>query len=542
MELAQLIPALSDPAAYPAPGGPVDVRQTHISVVFLAGAWVYKVKKPVDLGFLDFSTLEKRHHFCHEEVRLNRRLAPDVYLGVVAVAQRSRGLRLEGEGEPVEWAVKMRRLSEESTLQKRLLRGALDAAALELVARRLAAFHAAAERGPQIAPFGGFAVVAGNARENLAQAAAQVGDTLSAPVCERLHGLLEQALAELRPVIEVRAARGVPCDTHGDLHLDHVYLFPERPPPGDLVIIDCVEFNERFRYADPVADMAFLAMDLRFHGRPDLAQTFSSAYFAAARDVEGAGLLPFYAAYRAAVRGKVEGLELAEREVPQDERRAARSRARAHWLLALGQLERPERRPALVLLAGLPGAGKSTLARSLAEQAGFVVIRSDEVRKELAGNPKIVGPPGTRPSTGERPLTGVVEDIYTPPWSQRTYAECARRAEAELFAGGRVLVDANFRAEEQRRVFLDLARDWGVPGLLLVCRADPATARRRLAGRHGDVSDADWAVYQQAAREWQEPGPATRPFARELDANGAAEQTLARALELLRGDGLLPGG
>src|SRR5262249_55918449 len=192
-----------------------------------------------------------------------------------------------------------------------------------------------------------FAVVARNARENFEQAAAQVGATISRAVFDRLRALTEDALARLRPVIEARAARGVPCDTHGDLHLDHVYLFPDRPPPGDLVVIDCIEFNERFRFADPVADMAFLVMDLAFRGRRDLARAFAAEYFRAAGGAEGRALLPFYTAYRAAVRGKVEGFELTEKEVPQAERAGALARARAHWLLALTELEEPNRRPCL---------------------------------------------------------------------------------------------------------------------------------------------------------------------------------------------------
>ncbi len=178
----------------------------------------------------------------------------------------------------------------------------------------------------------------------------------------KLRELTEQQLAQLGPLIEARAERGSPCDTHGDLHLDHVYRFPDRPPPESLAIIDCIEFNERFRFADPVADMAFLCMDLRFHAQPDLAKTFADAYFTAAGDGEGRALLPFYTAYRAAVRGKVEGFELREAEVPAEEKASALARARAHWLLALGQLEAPARRPCLVLIGGLPGTGKSTLA------------------------------------------------------------------------------------------------------------------------------------------------------------------------------------
>jgi aminoglycoside phosphotransferase family enzyme/predicted kinase len=527
MELTRLIEALSDPAAYPDPVGAVEVRHTHISAVFLAGPHVYKVKKPVALGFLDFSTLEKRHHLCEEEVRLNRRLAPEVYLGVVPVTRDGTAVRVEGAGEVVEWAVKMRRLPEEATLLSRLDRGALTAERVEALARRVAAFHAEAAAGAHVMEFGRLAVVARNARENFEQSAPQVGTTLSRAVFDRLRTRTEEVLAEHGPLIEQRAERGVPRDTHGDLHLDHVYLFPDRPPPADLVVIDCIEFNERFRYADPVADMAFLVMDLAFHGRRDLGRAFADAYFRAAGDEEGRALLPFYTAYRAAVRGKVEGFELGEQEVPEAEHRAALQRARAHWLLALGDLEAPGRRPCLVLVGGLPGTGKSTVSRGLAEQAGLVVIRSDVVRKELAGL-----------AEADRPDAALRERLYSTEWTEKTYAECLRRAEVVWFEGGRVLVDANFRLEHQRHVLLEGAARWGVPALFLVCQASPEVVRRRLEGRHGDASDADWATYQRLADQWEEAGPMTRQALRALPADSDQEQLAARAGEALREKGL----
>jgi aminoglycoside phosphotransferase family enzyme/predicted kinase len=527
MDLADLIEGLSSPAAYPYPVREVETRHTHISVVFLAGPHAYKIKKPVSLGFLDFGTLEKRRHFCAEEVRLNRRLAPSVYLGVVPVARAGAGVKLEAPGEVVEWAVKMERLPDETTLLDRLRRQQVDAGLMVALARKIAAFHAGAESGGHISVFGQFDVVAGNARDNFEAAARQRGVTLSRAVLERLQSLTDEALERLRPTIEGRARRGVPRDTHGDLHLDHVYLFPDRKPPDDLVIIDCIEFNDRFRHADPVADMAFLVMDLLFQGRRDLARAFTDAYFQAAHDEEGRLLLPFYIAYRAAVRGKVEGIELLEKEVPEAERRAALTRARAHWLLALGELERPGRRPCLLLVGGLPGAGKSTLARGLAEHAGFTVIRSDVVRKELTSQ------------SGETPgLHVLAEDLYTPEWNDRTYAECLRRAEELLFEGKRVVVDASFRHEDKRRLFLDAAARWTVPGHFVFCRADPEASRLRLAARRDDVSDADWKVHAQLAASWEEPGPLTRQTQRIIDTSGTAAQTLARALEVLHELGL----
>jgi uncharacterized protein len=523
MDLTQLIEALSSPEAYPDATGSVEVRQTHISVVFLTARHAYKLKKPVNLGFLDFTTLEKRRHFCEEEVRLNRRLAPSVYLGVVPVVATASELQVEGRGKPIEWAVKMERLPEEASLLSRLQRGDLTGELLESLAACIAEFHARADGGPHVAEFGRFDAVARNARENFEQSASHVGVTVTRAAHDRLRALTEDALIHLRQLIESRAERGVPRDTHGDLRLDHVYHFPDRPPPGDLVVIDCIEFNERFRFADPVADAAFLYMDLAFRGGRDLADAFAAAYLRAANDPEGATLLPFYAAYRSAVRAKVRGFQLAEVEIPEEERSAARERAQAHWLLALGELEEPGRRPCLLLVGGLPGSGKSTLARGLSQQADFTVIRSDVVRKELAGLP---------PEVPARAASD--EGIYAPEWTTRTYAECLRRAEARLCDGGRVIVDASFGDEGRRRAFLDAAARLSVPSLFLVCRASEEVTRTRLELRREDASDADFGTYQSAAARWQEPGPLTLPATREINTEGTPEEALARAVGLLR--------
>jgi aminoglycoside phosphotransferase family enzyme/predicted kinase len=530
MELARLIAALADPAAYPDAVGAdgVTVRQTHISAVFLAGPFAYKLKKPLDLGFLDYSTLDRRRLACDEEVRLNRRLAPSVYLGVVPIAAEGPTIRMEGAGEVVEWAVKMVRLPDEATLGARLDRGEIDAGHLEALARRLADFHAGAEKGQAVAAFGRFEVVAGNALENFDQSAAHVGTTMSEAVFDRLRILNESALARLRPTIEGRAERGIPRDGHGDLRLGHVYHFPDRAPPADLVVLDCIEFHPRFRCADPVADVAFLVMDLVRHGRRDLARGFADAYLRASDDPEGRALLPFYTAYRAAVRGKVEGMEYLEPEVPEAERAAALTRARAHWLLALGELEEPSRRPCLVLVGGLPGTGKSTLARALAAHAGFDVIRSDVVRKELAGL-----------GQGDAAATSFGEGIYSPEWTERTYADCARRAEGLLFEGRRALVDASFGAASRRRVFLELGGRWGVPAWCLPCEADPSVVRGRLERRSGDASDADWSIYLEAAEHWEESDEATRRATRPIVTDGGEPEALAQAIEALRGADLL---
>jgi hypothetical protein len=506
MDLPGLIAQLSDPTAYPEPSSAIAVCQTHISVVFLTDHFAYKVKKPVALGYLDFSTPAKRRHFCEEEVRLNRRLAPDVYLGVVPVTAAG----LEAAGEPIDWAVKMRRLPQEATLEHHVSRGYLDRPTLEALARHLAAFHAGARQGPAVAAFGRLDVVARNVRENFEQASRTVGTAVHAAVLARLRHLTEKALNDLGPLIEARAHRGVPREIHGDLHLDHIYLFPERPPPGAFVIVDCIEFSECFRCADPVADAAFVVMDLQYHGRWDLARAFQRSYGEASQDAEGDTLFPFYAAYLAAVRAKVDGIKASESEVGADQRQEALDRARAHWLLALAELEAPEHRPCLILIAGLPGSGKSTLARALTQDGSRQLLQTDKIRKELAS-----------------PLTG--DAIYTASWNDRTYQECLRSAQDLLFQGQAVVVDGNFREDAQRQLLLEGGVCAGVPVVVLLCRADPEVARQRLLQRRHDISDADWAVFQRLAGQWQELGPFTRRYAVELEMNGSPAAMLEQA-------------
>ncbi|MDH3205169.1 MAG: AAA family ATPase [Gemmatimonadota bacterium] len=528
-DVSRLIDGLSRPEAYPHAATGLEIRQTHISVVALAGPYAYKVKKPVDLGFLDFTTLEKRLHFCREEVRLNRRLAPQVYLGVVPLVQSDAGLVVDGEGAPVEYAVKMERLPEDATLLERLKRDGLTREILGSLGRRVAAFHAGAAGGPEVDRYGRWEVVAANARENLDQSRPRVGECLSGPVFDRIGSCLEEQLKTLRPLIEARARAHTPRDTHGDLHLEHVYLFPDQAPPRDLVAIDCIEFNERFRYADPVADMAFLAMDLVFRGRRDLAEAFIDAYFREADDPHGLRLIPFYVSYRAAVRGKVAGLVSEKGEVPAEERRAAVDRARGYWLLALSELEEPERRPCLVLAGGLPGTGKTTLAQQLANEARFEIVSSDRVRKELAG---------LAPEMSA--LAPFGEGIYTPEWDDRTYAACLEQALSLLFLGKRVIVDASFREIGRRRTLLAAGIASGVRSLFLHCTATPGTVQARLTGRRGGASDAGWDVYRAAAGAWEDEENEEPPWTvRTVSTDGPVDQVRHAALGHLRELGLM---
>lgn len=496
--LHTLLSDLSRPGAFPRSAGPVQVCQTHASVVCLVGDDVYKIKKPLDLGFLDYSTPARRRHFCEQEVALNRRLAPDVYLGTLPVTRAADGrLQIGGEGERVDTAVHMRRLPDHATLRHAWLQGDLLPDDLIPVAHRLAAFHQAADHSPQAQAAAAFHVVAGLARDNLTalQAAA---DRLGDHAVQALASLTEATLAAQRARIEARAASTLPCAFHGDLRLEHVYRFPDAPPPGDIVVLDGVEFNDTLRMGDPVADIAFLIMDLQAYGAWRHADVLAQAWCEATGDAEATALLPLYVSYRSAVRAKVACILGREQEIPAHDRQAAWQRARRHTALALGALMPRAARPRLLLTSGLPGSGKSTLATSLAHHLPLAIVRTDMVRKQLNG---------LDPARSASAAPGA--GIYTPEMTERTYQACLEQAADHLRAGRPVLVDGNFREARGRERFRALAQAEGVPFHVLRCDAPDAVLRQRLRARaitpdhHG--SDADTAILDHVLPSWEPP-------------------------------------
>lgn len=523
---AEILAALGDPATYGAGVRDVQVIHTHASVVFLAGDRVYKLKRPVDFGFLDYSTLTRREAMCRAEVALNRRLAPDVYRGVVPITVEDGHVAIDGNGTILEWAVAMKRLPDAACWSTRLAAGELQPEHARAVGRRLAQFHRTARRSPAIAAWASFDRVAAACRDNIT--ALRSRSSASPALVERLHLATEAALTAARPQIEARAAAGIPCEFHGDLRVEHVYDLGGVARVEDLRIVDCIEFSDALRHGDPAADIAFLTMDLRMHGGWALAAALERAWLEESHDAEAAALLPLYASYRSAVRAKVRAMQADDPGLSADERAHALSLARGHLVLACGELSPPPQRPALVLVAGLPGTGKSRLADDLERQAGLTWIRADAVRKELAGIDPL--------ASGH---DAIEAGIYTAAWNDRTYGECLARADRLLEAGGRAIVDASFKEERRRREFIDHARRLGVRVRLLCCVAPPEAIRTRLAERTADPSDADWHIYEHAVRTWDPYGDDTARVVTTIDTERPHAETVAAALDQLRRDGLL---
>jgi aminoglycoside phosphotransferase family enzyme/predicted kinase len=474
-----LVRALRDRSLYPHRPTSVEVLQTHISWVFLADDLVYKLKKPIRLAFLDYSTPEVRRRWCLAEVELNRRLAPSTYLGVALIRRRGRAFELGAVGDlsgaAEDSLVVMRRLPADEMLDRRLAQGTAGRAELDQVAAKLADFHASsAERGD---PYGLPATIEETVRANLSECAPFAGDTVSESRLATLEEFARSYFAQNAPRLWRRVRQGRIRDGHGDLRAEHVCLQPE------LEIFDCIEFSERLRCNDVASEIAFLAMDLDFLGHPRLAEEFAHRYAEVSGDGELVELLPFYECYRAVVRGKVESLRSREEEVEPREREAARERARRYFRIA-ARFAAGARSPGLIVVCGLSGSGKSTAARTLGDLTGFPVVSSDVVRKDLAGIPRFT-----------RPDAKAMETLYGAELTRRTYEELARQADGLLGSTSGVVLDATFRDAGHRRMVTALGAAHGVPVVFVECRAPEDRVRERLRARAHDVSDADEETY-----------------------------------------------
>lgn len=484
----KLVEAMSRPDFYPHRPASVELVQTHISFVFIAGDRVYKVKKAVDFGFLDFTTLEKRKYYCEEELRLNRRLAPDAYLEVAEIVEDEAGKLRLGTGRTVDYAVVMKKLPLDRMLKKLLAEGKVPPEAMDAVAAKVAGFHASAETGGEIDEIGGIETIRFNHDENFEQTAKYIGQTIARERYDFLRAWVRRFLERERPLFEKRVADHRIRDCHGDLHAEHICL------ADGIVIFDCIEFNKRFRYGDVAAEAAFLAMDLDYNGFPGHARAFVEAYVRHSGDGDVWRLLDFYRCYYAYVRGKVTSFRLDDPHIGGGDREDAARTAARYFDLAFSYAARPAGKT-LILVTGLMGTGKSVFARALAPLVGADVVQTDAVRKEMLRIP---------PS--EHRYEGFGEGIYSAEFSRRTYARTLEIALEKLQSAGSVIVDGSYKSREERSRVFEAARRAGAAVFVVECTCPEAIVEARLKAREsagGDISDGRWEIFQAQKEDFE---------------------------------------
>ncbi|MDV2989845.1 MAG: AAA family ATPase [Dehalogenimonas sp.] len=473
-QLPEVITALLQPSQYPDEcPQQVELLQTQMSFVLLTGKYAYKIRKPVNLGYVDYSTLEKRKLFGEKELVLNRRLCPGSYVGLVPVVRNHKGkIQLGGEGETLDYAVKMNQLPLTGMMDHLLQTNRLTGDMVAAVARKMAFFHAEAATGGEINRFGSLDTISGNIAENFEQSRPYIGRALSQRQFDALRSYFDRFLADHAAMLDNRIAGDHIRDCHGDLHSAHVNF-----NGSDICIYDCIEFNDRFRYGDTASEIAFLAMDLDRHGRSDLRQIFVKEYVHASGDRRLYALLKFYQAYRAHIRAKVACFKLDDPFVSPEEKAAELAKAQGYFDLATAYILP---RPQLFITTGVTGCGKSTLAAELTRHLGLRHISSDITRKTLAG---------LAPETPAPAAFG--QGLYSPEQTLRTYNAMLNEAGKVLAGGESAILDATFLRRDDRAAALKLAAQYGAEAMIIECRLSEPEQLARLDRRQKEASVSD---------------------------------------------------
>ena len=484
-ELPPFVKALLNPEAYYEPQQEIELKQTQMSFVFLADDLVYKVKKSVNLGYLDYTTLDKRYHFCRRELELNRRLCPDVYLDVVPITDDDGRISFGGSGEVIEYAVKMCRLPQERMMDALLAQDKVTPEMLNGLAKRLAKWHKEAETNEQISSFGGLEVVLLNNDENFDQAEKFIGKAIPASRYTMLEDFTKDFVERHSALFEKRVKEGRIRDLHGDLHAAHICF------NDGICIYDCNEFNDRFRYGDIASEVAFLAMDLDHYGRADLSRRFINSYVEKSGDEELKQLLTFYKSYRAFVRGKVACFKLDDPYIADEEKWKTLTEATGYFQLSQSYARQ---KPTLFITAGLVGCGKTSFSLALAGRLGLVIVSSDVTRKRLAGIP-----------LAEHRYENFNSGIYSPEFGLKTYDAMFKEAGTILAEGYSVILDASFIKKDMRREAVELAERTSADFLAIECALDEAEVKERLEHRLREASPSDghWGIYPRQKNEFE---------------------------------------
>ncbi len=472
---------------YSHPVSKIEQRDTHISKVFLTGTYVYKIKKSVNLEFLDYTALEKRNYYCHQETTLNRRLSHNVYLGVVAITCEEGRYYLSGTGEPVEYAVKMRQLSENHSLIQMLKNGKAHYGEIEQLARMLADFYQSSATGGKITDFGSWETVRANCEENFGQIERFAGKRLNDRIFYVIRAATRSFLIRRRPLFQHRMEDRKICDCHGDLRSGHIYF------DDGIQVIDCIEFNERYRYSDMASDLAFLAMDLDFEGFSEIGEYLINFFAQYANDADLFVLIDFYKCYRALVRTKVNCLRLEDSTIGDGARSCMRREIERYMDLAYGYALKFTR-PTLWIVCGLPASGKSTISNELSRILDIKVFGSDLVRKELFG----LKPHNVMDVPFEK-------GIYSKGAGSLTYGKLLLLAQEEIETGDSVILDATFSTTHQRNEALRLARDTDANIVFVECLSPANLSKARLMKRRNktSVSDARLRHFKQFKKHFE---------------------------------------
>ncbi len=485
-----LIQSLLNPSIYNHPVDKVELIQTHISWVILTGQFAYKIKKPVNFGFLDFSSLQKRKYFCEEELRINRRLAPELYLEVVNITGTDTQPLINGTGDTLEYAVKMRQFPAESLLLNMIDNGDLREVHMDWLAHCIANFHQNINSADIESDFGTPTAIEQPVRENFIQIRSH---TQGEDILQKL-GSIEKWSAEtfqvLELVIQGRRKAGFVRECHGDLHLGNIILMHEK-----IIPFDCIEFNENLRWIDVLSEIAFLVMDLEDHQRPDLAGRFLNKYLEYTGDYSDLRLFQFYKMYRAMVRAKVSALQITPEGLP---RTADQYYNECDNYISLGKSYTVKRQPVLILMHGFSGSGKTTISQLMVEALPVIRIRSDIERKRLHN---------LKPEDSSQSETG--KGIYDDKSSNETYIRLRRLAEDILLAGMTVIVDSAFLKQEQRRQFIQLASALATPCRIIDCHAEHAILEQRITERQAFGNDASEASLNVLLNQQENHDPLT---------------------------------